>query len=295
LIHALNERPELRLPVIEVLKKLRCYEAIDPLAALAASDDPAVYEPALDGLRGIADPDDFDIPRLIRLWQKTPPSAHRDEVERTIVLVCGKLPPPADRAKPVLAALAKLGSPQSPESLPLLGRLGGAEVLARIDAALAGDDPQTKRAAVRGLCNWPSAEAADRLWRIAAGPGSREVQSWALRAYVRVVTLKSARPESQTLSMLQKAMGRAESPEDRQYVLTRASTVRTIEAVAWIAPYLDDPPLAQAACRAIVELAHHRFLRQPNMDRFGPLLEKVGRISNEPEVVQRAKKCRLGL
>jgi hypothetical protein len=87
----------------------------------------------------------------------------------------------------------------------------------------------------------------------------------------------------------------AKSPEDQQWVLHRASTLRTLEVVAWIAEYLDDPNLGQAACQAIVELAHHRFLRHPNMDRFGPLLEKVSRTSKDPGVVERADKYRLGL
>ncbi len=77
--------------------------------------------------------------------------------------------------------------------------------------------------------------------------------------------------------------------------MRRASTVRTLETVEWIAEYLDDPNLGQAACQAIVELAHHRFLRHPNMDRFGPLLEKISRISKDPSVVDRANKYRLGL
>jgi hypothetical protein len=31
------------------------------------------------------------------------------------------------------------------------------------------------------------------------------------------------------------------------------------------------------------------------MDRFGPILDKVSAISQEPEVVERAKRYRLGL
>jgi HEAT repeat protein len=295
LIDAIKRRPEVREGAIEVLKRLRCYEAIDPLIELAATDDATEYGPALDGLRGIADPDDIDVPRLVRLWQKTPPGARRDEVERTVAVVCDKLPATADRAKPVRTAMAKLGIQPSAEGLPLLGRLGGQETLKQIDAVLAGNDPQTRRLAIRGLCNWPTVEVAERVWEIAGTADDAEIRSWAVRGYVRLITLKSDRPEAETLAALQKAMQRAEAAQDRQYVLARAGTVRTIEAVNWIAPYLDDPALAQAACRAIVEQAHHRFLRHPNMDRFGPLLEKVSRISAEPEVVERAKKYRLGL
>ena len=95
--------------------------------------------------------------------------------------------------------------------------------------------------------------------------------------------------------MLQKAMDLAGSAEDKRLIISRASNVRTIETVAWLAPFLDDPELDQAACLALVELAHHRFLRNPNMDRFGPLLEKVGQVSHDAEVRGRANKYRLGL
>ena len=116
-----------------------------------------------------------------------------------------------------------------------------------------------------------------------------------MRAYVRVVTLKSDRPAPETLAMLQNAMQCAENPQEKQWVLSRASTVRTMEAVSWIASYLDDPMLGPSACQAIVELAHHRFLRHPNMDRFRPLLEKVIQISKDRNLVERAEKYRLGL
>ena len=61
-----------------------------------------------------------------------------------------------------------------------------------------------------------------------------------------------------------------------------------METVTWIASYLDDPELCQSACQSLVELAHHRFLCQPNMDRFGPILEKVARLSKDPAVAELA-------
>ena len=279
----------------EFLARLRCFEAIDPLVALAADEDPDVYEPALAGLRSIADPDKFDLPRLVGLLLKTPPGQHRDEVEKTIVVVCQGLPKDADRAQPVLAALAQCKVSEPVAYLSLIGRLGGPTALKTIDASLASDNAEIKQAAVRALCNWPTADVADRLWQLASRPDNATFQQWALRAYVRVVTLKSDRPEAQTLAMLQRAMQVARSPEDKQWVLSRASTVRTLETLAWIAPFLDDPALDQTACQAIVEMAHHRFLRHPNMDRFGPLLEKVARLSKDPAVAERAKKYRFGL
>ena len=68
-----------------------------------------------------------------------------------------------------------------------------------------------------------------------------------------------------------------------------------MDAVDWIAGYLEQPELSQAACSSLVELAHHRFLRQPNMQRFKPILQQVSEISEDKEVVERAKRYQLGL
>ena len=295
LLDALDNRPELRVPVIQTLDKLTYYEAIDPLVAIAAQRDPDVYGPALDGLRGIADPDATDVPRLVKLLLGTSRGKHRDEVEKTLLIVCDKLPAGADRAAPVLDALKQVDPAEAPKYLPLLGRLGGPKALEIIRSALGSSNPDIQEAAVRALCNWPTAEVADKLLDLASNSDTKTFRQWALRAYVRVVSLQSDRPEAETLAMLQNAMKLADNTDNKRLVLERTSTVRTMEAVAWLAQHLDDPALAQAACASIVELAHHRFLRHPNMDRFGPILEKVAGLSKDPTVVERAKRYRLGL
>ena len=306
LLAAIQTRPASRPGVIGVLTLLHCREAIDPLIEIAAQADPQVYGPALEGLSEIAAPhdalvsvtaapDDSDVPRLVKLLLRVEPGRHRDTVERTILTVCDKLPPDDDRSKLVLDALAAIDRSEMPKYLPLLGRLGGPKALAIIEPSLHSTDPDVQAAATRALCNWPNAEVADRLLELASRSDNPEFRVWALRAYIRVVTLPSERPESNTLAMLQHAMKLAERPDEKRLAISRAATVRRMETVAWIAPYLDDPELCQSACQTLVELAHHRFLRQPNMDRFGPILEKVARLSNDPAIAERAKRARLGL
>lgn len=295
LLTALHQRPEIRVPVIEVLVRLKCYEAIDPLIEIASHTDAAVYDPALAGLRGIADPDQTDIPRLVQLLLKTELGRHRDEVEKTLVLVTDKLPADADRSLLVREALADVPDSLAPKYLPLLGRLGGEASLARIQAALESEDQQVRDAAVRALCNWPSIDVAEQLERLAKESPERNHRRWALRAYVRVVTLGNDQAEGSTLGRLQQAMKLAETVDDRRLIISRTATVRSIDSVRWIAPYLDDADLREAACAAIVELAHHRFLREPNKSVFDPLLEKIARVSQVPAVVERAERYRLGL
>ena len=305
LLDALRKQPAIRIPVIRVLVKLKSRDAIDPLIELASQSDPAQYAPALNGLRELAHPDKADIARLIDLLRKTERGKHRDEVEKTILIACGKLPENVDRAQPVLAILAgddRMGSDfisshrdEAIKCLPLLGRLGGPKALQLIQKGIASEDAAVRESATRALCNWPNAEVADRLLELAKTSKNPAYCRWALRAYIRVITLKSDRPEATTLAMLKNAMTLAERVDEKRLALRRAPTIRTLETVRWIVPYLDDPELAQTACRAIVELAHHRFLRHPNMDLFDPILKKVERISNDPVLAERAKRYRLGL
>ena len=295
LLDALNGRPAIRVPVIAVLVKFKCYEAIDPLVEIASQTDPAVYAPALDGLRGIADPDKTDIPRLVKLLLRTEPGRHRDEVERTILIVCNKLPAKADHSELVRAALARADQSEMPKYLPLLGRIGGPKCLEIVQSALKNADPAVQEAAVRALCNWPNADVADKLLELATTSENKMFRLWALRAYIRVVTLPNDRPPKETLAMLQQAMKLADGVDEKRLAIERASTVRLIETVTWIAPFLDDPQLCQSACASIVELAHHRFLRHPNMKRFDPILEKVSRLAKDPAIAERAKRYRLGL
>ncbi len=110
-----------------------------------------------------------------------------------------------------------------------------------------------------------------------------------------MVTLPNDRPESKTLGMLKNAIKLADGNDNKNWALSRAASVRTLATVDWVAGYLDDPELAQTACRAIVELAHHRFLRQPNKTHFEPILRKVEATAKDKSIARLAEKARLGM
>ncbi len=287
--------PAVRRSAMEVLKNLRYYEAIDPLIELAAEHDPETYALAMDGLRGIADPDDADLPRLLRLLLRVPLGAQRDEAEKTVMIVCGKQTQRAAALERLHAAMDGFDSADALACLPLLGRLGDKSSLPTIEKFVTSGSAAEQELAVRTLCNWPDASVADELLGVAKNAADPSHRRRALRAYVRVITLPGSRSESETLAALQDAMQQAKAVEDQRLILERAGTVRTMPCVLWIAPYLEQPDLAQTACQSLVELAHHRELRHPNMEQFGPLLDKVTQTSRDPEVIERAKRYRLGL
>jgi len=289
------QKPELRASAIDVIVAMKYYDAIDTLITLAEQED----DSAITGLGRLCDPDDSDLPRLLNLYFKSRTGAHREKVERAIVVVCEKIPQAEERANKILDLLAKRNDGLSNDVLaatfPLLGKIGNQRVAAILLPLLEDKNSELQQAAVRAFCNWPNADYADELWKIAAQSKSIAYRQWALRAYIRVITLKSDRPESETLEMLKKAMELAATDSDRQWALSRASAIRTMDSARWAASYLDNSALSQTACVVLTELAHHRFLREPNKAAFETILLKVEKIAKDKSVAERAKKARLGM
>jgi len=292
-------QPEFRQRALDVLSTMKCYDAINPLIPLAQSEDESLFVPVIVALGRICDPDQSDIPRMLKLYLASRPGVHRDHVERAIVVICEKNPDPNTRANLLLGFLKKEKDGLTPAllvtTLPLLGKLGNQEIANIVLPLLKSDQADLKRAAVRALCNWPNADYHDLLWSIVQDSPDSEYARWALRAYIRVVTLRSERTEAETLAMLKKAMQAARDTADKQWCLSRSIVVRTMESVEWVAGYLDDPALAQTACEALAELARHRFLREPNKERFHPILNKVEKIANDPKIIDSVQKSRLGM
>lgn len=283
---------------IQLLAKMKYYEAINPMIERAKNTSAEIHDAAIDGLSKLADPDDNDLPRLMKLYAHAAKNGYRDKVERAIVVVCKDS---KDAAEKIVAKIDKVDGKISDESktlvLPLLGKLGGEFAHQQIVEAMADANPQIRAAALRAFCNWPDASYAEELWQIASGakksdPAARQM---ALRAYVRVVTLKSDRGDAATLAMLQNAMKAAAAVEDKTLIIDRAAQLRTMNAVEWLAGFLDDPALSEAACASIAAMAHRRELREPNKAAFTPILEKIEKTAKNKSVAEAAKKARLGM
>ncbi|MDO4586229.1 MAG: HEAT repeat domain-containing protein [Planctomycetia bacterium] len=290
---------DLQQGVISCLAELKCYEAIDPLIQLAKTENGTSFTNAINALTKICDPDSYDIPRLLELYLSSQKGKQRESMERMIVTVCEKNPNAEERVDVIISSLDKreggLNSALT-DILPLLGKLGNKRVYEDfVKPNLTSDQPALQTAAFRAFCNWPNVDYIDDLWLNAQNNNSDVFQQWALRAFIRLVTLKSDRPESETLEMLKNAMNVAKNRDDKRLCLQRTSVVRTIEAVEWISTFLDNPDFVETAANTIVELAHHRFLREPNKEKFQPILLKIEKVSKNAEVVEKAKKARLGM
>ena len=111
---------------------------------------------------------------------------------------------------------------------------------------------------------------------------------------MRVAVLSDNRSDAERLDLLKKAMSLATNDEDRNLAIQRAKAIRTMESLHFVLPYLDKPECAQEACATIVELAHHRELREPNKAEFDKALDAVIRLSKDPGLIDRAKRYKKG-
>jgi hypothetical protein len=77
---------------------------------------------------------------------------------------------------------------------------------------------------------------------------------------------------------------------ERNLVLQRAQAIRIPETLRFLEPYMDQTAFAQQACQSVVELAHHRDLREANKAEFDRALDKVIHISGDATLIERANR-----
>jgi HEAT repeat protein len=272
--------PGTRVELIGVLASRRALDATASLLAAAEDADASVRAAAVAALGQLAGPE--HLAAMLHAVLKAQKGPEREAAEKAVMFVCNRVKDPARRAEPLLAAWSKLGEDDRTALLPTLGRVGGDQ------------RPQRREAGLRALCNWPDASVATRLLDLAQTAGDAEHRLLALRALIRVAPLPDQRPAAEKLDLMKKAMSLAARDEERNLVLRRCEAIRTIESLRFVAPYMDQPTLAQQAAATVVELAHHRELREPNKAEFDRALDAAIRISEDAKIIDRAKRYKKG-
>ena len=287
-----DAKPNVRAKLIGILAAHRATEAVPCLLASVEDADAGVRTAALDALGQLARPE--HLPAMARLALKAPDNRQAEAVQNAIVAACNRLADPAKQTDPLLAVYATLDDNDKRTLLPTIGRLGGPAALKIVETAIANADPGWRDAGMQALCNWPDGSVAARLLELSKTAAEASQRRTALLALIRVAPLPDPRPPAEKLQMLKAAMELVVRDEDRKSILKRVQAIRTMDALHYAASYLNDPRLAQPACATIVELAHHRELREPNKLEFDRLLDQVIRISKDSVVVERAKRYMAG-
>ena len=178
--------------------------------------------------------------------------------------------------------------------MSLLGRVGGPKLLNFVAQIATGRDASRRQLGIDALSKWPDASVADKLFEIAEQATDPAVKDEAFRGFVKVSATRDRRSDKERLDRMRQALTLAKTPEQISLVLSRVRTAYTIDAVRFVLPYVDQPAYAQVACETIVEIAHHREVRDPNKAEVDKALDKVIATSKNPVVVERANRYKRG-
>jgi HEAT repeat protein len=285
----MNQAPApLRVVLLEILAARRALDTMPDILTAAVASDASVRTAAMVALGQLAGPE--QLPGLVQGVLKAEAGREREAAEKAVMLVCNRVADKEQRAKPLLDAMGALNNDDRMAMLPTLGRIGGAAALQAVEAAIGDANPKLHDAGLRALCNWPDASISSRLIELAGKDAHADHQTRAIRALIRVASLPDGRKDAEKLELLRTAMTACTRDAERNLVLQRASAIRIPETLRFLVPYLDQPAYAQQACLAVVELAHHRDLREANKAEFDRALDKVIQISKDATVVERANR-----
>jgi HEAT repeat protein len=225
---------------------------------------------------------------------KAQKGSERDETEKNIALVCSRIENEDERGAALIDALNTVNEDQRDQLLSLLGRVGRKKALEYVASAAKSDDPARRKLAIDALSKWPDASVANTLFAIVNSSTDPVQRDQAFRGYVKVSANRDGQSDKERLDLLKQGMKAAKSPAEVVLVINRVRTAYDIDALRFVLPYVDQPQFAQIACETIVEIAHHREVRDPNKAEVDKMLDKVIATSKDPVVVERAHRYKRG-
>jgi len=288
---AQSGEPAVRPLAIDILAERRARTALPAFVAALADADAAVRGAAMRALGLLGGPE--QVPGMVQGFLKAAAGAERDEAEKAVVAVCTENPGKERAAESFLALFEAAGEADRETLLAPLGRIGGAAARAIVDRLIA--DPTKRELGLKALTRWPDATVADRLLDLFGKTQDQAERDMLLAALIRIAPLRDNKlNEKQKMELIAKIMPLCEKDADRGRLIERTSSVHTVEAFRFVLPYVDQPALAESACKSVVELAHDRGLRDANKDDFTKALDKVIATTKNPELVERSNRYKEG-
>ncbi|HEY3968313.1 MAG TPA: HEAT repeat domain-containing protein [Planctomycetaceae bacterium] len=284
--------PAVKASLIDVLANRRARNEGPAFLAASVDDNAQVRSAAMSALGRVAKPE--QIADMLPGVLKAEKGGERDAAERNVALACSRIENEDQRGETFIKALARVNEDQTDQLLSLMGRVGGKKLINFVADIATGKDAARRKLGIDALSKWPDASVADKLLEITTDATDSAERSQAFQGYVKISATRDNRNDRQRLDRMKQAMKIAKTPEEQTLVINRCRTAYDVETVRFVLPYVDQPAFAQVACETIVEIAHHREVRDPHKSEFDKALDKVIEISKDPVVVDRAGRYKRG-
>lgn len=285
--------PAVRPVYIDILADRRERSALGDLVAAAVDADANVRSAAMRTLARIGGAE--QVAGMVQGFLKAAAGGEKDGAERALVAICTQGSHKDAAAAAFLQTFQAASDADRETLLSPLGRIGGPAALAIVDGLIGDANPARRKMGLMAITRWPDATVAPKLLDLLGKASDTGERDQLLGALIRIAPLPDNKlNDGQKLALLQKTMSLCQKQDDRARVLERANAIRIIETLRFVSPYLDDPQLAEAACKSVVELAHHQKLRDPNKAEFVKALDKVIATTKNTELVERANRYKEG-
>lgn len=284
--------PMVKAALIEVLATRRASEELPAFILAATDDDSQVRSAAMSAIGQLGHPEHIAaaLPGVLKAQR----GFERDRAERDIALICSRIDDVEKRGTTIIEALNTVSATDRDELLSLVGRVGGKTLVKYVADIATGADVARRHFGIDALGKWPDASTAETLLEIVNKATDPAERNQAFQAFVKIGAVRDNRNDKERLRRMKEAMDLAQTNEDRTLVINRTRTAYDVESLRFVLPFVDQPEFAQIACETIVEIAHHREVRDLNKDEFDKALDKVIENSKDPVVVERAQLYKQG-
>ncbi|MBM4030354.1 MAG: HEAT repeat domain-containing protein [Planctomycetes bacterium] len=219
-----NADPAIQAELVRTLGARRDAAAVPALLKMAKGNDAAARAAALRSLAQLAD--ETAVLELIKLLAMAANNDDIEAIEKALAAICSRSKKPDACAAPLLSALKTVGVPEARcIFLRALGRLNTPDVLAALRAAIEGEEPAVRDAAIRTLAENGGLDVAPDLLRLAKEAAEPTQRVLALRGYWRLAGLASAKPLEERWKMCEAAMAASQRPEEKKLGLTELAGV----------------------------------------------------------------------
>ncbi|MGE5611569.1 MAG: HEAT repeat domain-containing protein [Bacillota bacterium] len=237
-----------------------------------------------------------EIPALLNLLSHVKTPSERTAAEETIVSVCRKIAGGTDKdasAAPVLFLSATSSDiPAKCSYLRILSRIGGPKAMAALRSALKDNNPDVSEVALRALAEAGDMSAAPDLLDLAKNAEKPNHKVLALRGYLRLAGQKDLKSLNR-LNMYTQALPLATRAEEKRAVLSGVADLRTLAALDFILPCLENESIREEAAQAAVAIATNITKGAPS-DKVKAAMETVLKLSKDAKVRQSAQSVLAG-
>ncbi len=278
--------------LIEILAVRRASSEIPAIIAATTDHDSNVRTAAMNALGQIGMPEQLAVmlPGVLMASR----GGERDNAERNVAEVCRRIDNENERGDALIAALDTVDAGQRDELMSLVGRVGGKRLIKFVADIATGTDASRRSFGIDALSKWPDASPADALLEIVNNTRDAAERRQAFNAFVKVCASRDNRSDQQRLERMKQAMQQSRNAEEKTAVINRTRTAYDVESMRFVRPYLDQPEFCQIACETIVELAHHRQVRDPYKEEFDAVLDQVIKLAKNEELVERSNRYKRG-